>query len=130
MEEPRCLRPAVGGSQGQLEPAGEGQAECAVGGVPALHDRPFNQLGWGFARDTFGEPGFLGAFPGSFVLDVANGQPQQLDHRVVVGEVAAVLDDLPQLVVQRLDAVGIGYERPRGSACCSAGSASSAGHTV
>jgi hypothetical protein len=53
-----------------------------------------------------GPAGFLGAFPGAFVLDVADGQPQQLDHRVVVGEMAPVLDDLPQLIVQRLAAVG------------------------
>jgi len=30
---------------------------------------------------------FLGAFAGSLVLDVADRQPQQLDHRVVAGEV-------------------------------------------
>ena len=37
---------------------------------------------------------------------VADRQPQQLDHRLIGGEVAAVLGDLAQLVVQRLDAVG------------------------
>ena len=46
-----------------------------------------------------------GSFPGSLVLDVADRQPEQLDHGGVVGEVAAVLDDLAQLVVQRLDGV-------------------------
>ena len=38
-------------------------------------------------------------------LDVADRQPQQLDDRVVVGEVTTVLDDLAELVVQRLDRV-------------------------
>jgi hypothetical protein len=47
-------------------------------------------------------------WPGSgpLVLDGADGQPQQFDHRVVVGEVATVFDDLAELIVQRLDAVG------------------------
>ena len=54
-------------------------------------------------RSPGSRAGLFGAFSGAFVLDVADRQPQQLDHRVVVGEVAAVLDDLPQLVVQRLD---------------------------
>ena len=51
-------------------------------------------------------PLLLGSVAGAFVFDVADGQPEQLDHGVVVGEVAAVLDDLPELVVQRLDRVG------------------------
>ncbi len=32
--------------------------------------------------------------PGPFVFDGADGHPQQFDHRVVVGEVAAAPDDL------------------------------------
>jgi len=43
------------------------------------------------------------AFPGPFVLDVGDGEPQELDGGVVGREVAACLGDLPQLVVQRLD---------------------------
>ena len=50
----------------------------------------------------------LVAFSGSFVLDVADRQPQQLDHRLIGGEVAAVLGDLAQLVARSLDAVGGG----------------------
>src|SRR5829696_5326800 len=46
--------------------------------------------------------GFFGAVAGPFVFDGADGQPQQFDHRVVVWEVAAVFDDLAELVVQRL----------------------------
>ena len=42
----------------------------------------------------------------SFVFDVADRQPKQLDDRVIVREVAAVLGHLPQLVVERLDRVG------------------------
>ena len=50
--------------------------------------------------------GFLGALSGSFVLDVADREPKKLDRGVVRGEVAAVLDDFSELVVQRLDRVG------------------------
>jgi len=39
---------------------------------------------------VFGTP-FCLAGAGALVLNVADGQPQQLDHRVVVGEVPAVL---------------------------------------
>ena len=39
---------------------------------------------------------------------VADRQPQQLDHRLITGEVAAVLGDLAQLVARSLDAVGRG----------------------
>jgi hypothetical protein len=53
---------------------------------------------------AFGSAGFLGAFAGSLVLDIADGEPEQLDRGGVVGEVAAVLDDFAELVVQRLDA--------------------------
>jgi hypothetical protein len=49
---------------------------------------------------------FFGAGAFAFVFDVADGQPQELDHGVVVGEVPPVFDDLAELVVQRLDRVG------------------------
>ena len=42
----------------------------------------------------------LGALAGSFVFDVADRQPEQFGHRLVVGEMASVLDDLAELVVQ------------------------------
>jgi hypothetical protein len=35
--------------------------------------------------------------------DVADAEVEELDRSVVVGEVAAVLDDFPQLVVGGLD---------------------------
>ena len=37
---------------------------------------------------------------------------RQLDHRLITGEVAAVLGDLAQLVVQRLNTVGRVYDAP------------------
>jgi hypothetical protein len=40
----------------------------------------------------------------SFVLDVDDREPEQLDDGVVGREVAAGLGDLAELVVQRLDA--------------------------
>ena len=46
------------------------------------------------------------ALAGPLVLDVDDGEPQQLDDGVVAGEVASCLGDLAELVVQRLDAVG------------------------
>ena len=46
------------------------------------------------------------ALAGALVLDVDDGQPQQLDDGVVAREVAAGLGDLAELVVQRLDRVG------------------------
>ena len=70
-----------------------------------MHGGAFYQPAGGFALAA-GCTGLLGALPGAFVLDVADGQPEQLDDGVVVGEMPAVLDDLPELVVQRLDAVG------------------------
>jgi hypothetical protein len=53
-----------------------------------------------------GLAGFGRSLAGPLVLDVADGEPEQLDDGVVVGEVPAVLDDLAELVVQRLDGVG------------------------
>jgi len=54
---------------------------------------------------AFGDAFLLGPGSGSFVFDVADGQPEKLGHRVVVGAVPAVLDDLAELVVQRLDRI-------------------------
>ena len=81
----------------------EGEGEGSEGLVPALDLGSFDELGWGFAGLAFGPAGFFGPFSGSFVFDVFDRQPEQFDHGVVGGEVAAVLDDLAELVVQRLD---------------------------
>ena len=46
------------------------------------------------------------ALGGSFVFDVANGEPQEFDGGFFAGEMPAVLGDFTQLVVQRFDSVG------------------------
>ena len=69
---------------------------------PVLDDGALDEPGGGFALVP-GQAFLGGAGPGALVLDVADGQPQQLDDGVVAGEVAAVLDDLAELVVQALD---------------------------
>jgi hypothetical protein len=48
---------------------------------------------------------FFGAGARAFALDVADRQPEQLDDGVVAREVAPVLDDLAELVVEGLDRV-------------------------
>jgi hypothetical protein len=85
-----------------VDAVGVDECEFAEGGFPALELGAFDELARGFAL-VLGCAGFLGALPGSFVLDVHDRQPEELDDGGVVGEVAAVLDDLAQLVVQRLD---------------------------
>ena len=80
------------------------QGEGAEGLFPALDDGAFDEPGGGFAGAA-GLAFFPFAVAGAFVFDVADGQPQQLDDGVVTGEVAAVLDDLAELVVQRLEAL-------------------------
>jgi hypothetical protein len=47
------------------------------------------------------------ALADALVLDVDDGQPQQLDHGVIAREVAAGLGDLAELVDQRLALVGV-----------------------
>jgi hypothetical protein len=70
-----------------------------------LDDGAFDEPAGGFAF-VGSLACFLGALAGPLVLDVTDGEPQRLDDGVVVGEVAPVLDDLAELVVQRLDGVG------------------------
>ena len=77
-----------------------GQGLLPVGG-----DLSLDESALGPAR-VGGRVLLLGALRGPAVLDVADRQPQQFDRRLVGGEVAAVLGDLAQLVVQRLDRVG------------------------
>ena len=75
------------------EAAGGDEGELARGGFPVVDGGSFDEAAAGFAL-VAGFAGFLGAFTGPLVLDVADGQPQQLDRGRVAGEVAAVLDDL------------------------------------
>ena len=65
------LNPGSVTSHPGVEAAGKGQAERTVGGVPALHQTALHQLG---GRLTLipGPAGLLGAFPGTFVFDVAD----------------------------------------------------------
>ena len=46
------------------------------------------------------------ALAGALVLDVDDGEPQELDDGVVAGGMPAGLGDLAELVVQALDAIG------------------------
>ena len=87
-----------------VDSVGVDEGELSECGFPALDDGAFDEFAGGVAGCPSGSAGFLGAFSGSFVFDGADGQPEQFDRGGVAGEVAAVLDDLAELVVQRLDA--------------------------
>ena len=92
----------VGWSDSACESFGVGDGEGAEGGFPAVDGGAFDEAAGGFA--LVGWCAGLGcSLSGSFVLDVSDGEPQQFDHGVVVGEVPSVLDDLAELVVERLD---------------------------
>ena len=90
------------GLQVGVDAVGVDEGELAEGGFPAVDGGAFDQAGDGLAIGALAG-GLLGAFAGAFVLDVPDRQPQELDDGLVAGEVAAVLDDLAQLVVERLD---------------------------
>ena len=103
----RCLCKLICEWSGQVgaEPVGMGQGEGAEGGFPPLGDGALDEPWRGLALAR-GQALLLGSLAGALVLDVADRQPQQLDHRVIVGEVASILDDLAELEVQALDRVG------------------------
>lgn len=46
------------------------------------------------------------AFSGAFVFDIADRKPQKLHCRLIIREMTTILDDLAELIVQRLDGVG------------------------
>ena len=77
-----------------VDAVGVDEGELAEGGFPALGDGAFDESVGGFAGLALGSVGFFGSLACSFVLDGHDGQPDQLDGGGVVGEVAAVLDDL------------------------------------
>jgi hypothetical protein len=84
-----------------VDPAGETvgveQFELVEGCSPSLDDGAFDEASEGGALvGGLAAVAFSGS--GSLVFDVADGEPEQLDHSVVVGEVSAVLDDLAELV--------------------------------
>jgi hypothetical protein len=64
------------------------QGEGAEGLFPALGCCALDELAGGFAL-VGGEAFLAGA--GALVFDVADGQPQELDHDVVAEELTAVL---------------------------------------
>ena len=79
-----------------FDPVGVGQGELGECLLPVRGDLTLDEAGCCFA--------FVGGFAtlplavaGSFVLDVADRQPEQLDHGVVAGEETAVLDDLEEM---------------------------------
>jgi hypothetical protein len=76
----------------------------AHGGVRALHLAAFDELG---AAPCAGSA--ARRLPWPVVRRVCSRcrdrQPQQLDHRLVVGEMATVFDDLAQLIVQPLNRI-------------------------
>jgi hypothetical protein len=53
---------------------------------------PSTEMSFGFAFGAAAEAGSLARSRAPFVFDGADGQPQQFDPSVVVGEVAPVLD--------------------------------------
>ena len=60
------------------EAVGVGQGEGSEGGFPALDCGAFDEPAGGFALVSRC-PLFLGALAGSFVFDVADGEPEQFD---------------------------------------------------
>jgi hypothetical protein len=87
-----------------------GDVELAEGLAPA-HDALALDDAGGLVRPLAGLPAAGLALPGPVVLDVDDGEPEQLDDGVVGREVAAGLGDLAEPVVQRVDGVG-GVEQP------------------
>ena len=95
-----------------VESFGEVQGEGSQGWFPAVDELSFHEssgglFGGGRVRCAAVPLGsFAGAFGGSLVLHVHDRQPEELDGSVVGGEMPTIFDDLAELVVQALDAVG------------------------
>ena len=69
--------------------SGVGDREGVEGLFPALSALAFDEAAKCLAF-VAGSAVFLFAVPGPLIFDVADGQPEELDYGVVVGEVAAV----------------------------------------
>lgn len=82
-----------------VESVGEGDEEGSECCFPALGGVALDEEAEGGAF-ILGLAGLFGSFAGPFVLDIADDQPQQFHHRIIFGEMAAILDDLPQLIIQ------------------------------
>src|SRR5690606_11600768 len=91
--QPLCVRGVAGGSEVGFDSFGVDECELTEGGLPVRGHRALDESAGGSPL-AGGQATFFGSFAGSLVLDVADSQPQQLDHGSVVGEVAAVLGDL------------------------------------
>ena len=55
-----------------VDAVGVDEGEFSEGGSPALDGGAFDEFAGGFAGAAFGQAGFLGAFAGAFVFDVAD----------------------------------------------------------
>jgi hypothetical protein len=84
------------------QPARVGGVELVQGLSPARDALSFDEAG-GLVGSFAGGLAAGVALAGALVLDVDDGEPQELDDGVVGREVAAGLGDLAELVVQRLD---------------------------
>ena len=80
----------------------EHSCECIEGLPPALRGLALDQLAGRPALVARHAPLSV-AGPSPLVLDVDDGQPDQLDDRVVGRELPPILDDLADLVIERLD---------------------------
>ena len=102
----------VSGLQVGVDSVGVGGGELGQGLVPVGGDLSFDESALGFALGWW-QSFLLVAFSGSFVHGCRRSPAfASSGHRLITGEVAAVLGDLAQLVVQRLDAVGRVYDAP------------------
>lgn len=84
---------------------GVDQGELFEGFLPVRGDGALDKSSGGFALIRR-LASFLGPFTGSFVLDIADRQPQEFHRGSVIGEMATRFRDFTQLVVQRLNRVG------------------------
>jgi len=92
-----------------VDSVGVDEGELFEGLFPVGGDGAFDESSWGFSL-AGGESFLFGPFSGSLVFDVTDRQPQQLHCGEIVGEVASVLGDFAELIVERLDRIGIWYE--------------------
>ena len=73
---------------------GVGQSELGKCLFPVRGHLPFDEPALDVGCDWASFLLLLGALPGSFVLDITDGEPEQFNDRVIAREMAPVLDDL------------------------------------
>lgn len=99
----------MGGASGLevgLDALGEDDGELFQGFLPVRGDLALDEPPFGLAFRAAAKSAFRLAVASALVFDGADRQPEQLHDGLIVREVSAVLGDLPQLKVQRLDRVG------------------------